>query len=91
MLKIRLRKIAHGKNLTYQIVVTDSTKSAKSGGFIEKLGFYRPQIDSWDNKYLFINFDRASYWLSKGATMTSTVFTLVKPLFVSKPALFKEN
>lgn len=46
MFTIRLKKIAFKNNLTYNIVIMPSYKSSKSSQFIEKIGHYKPLIDS---------------------------------------------
>ena len=61
MILIRLKRRSSKKNLTYAIVVTSNTYTPKGNQFIEKIGYYKPKIDIWSNKYLFIDFDRLQY------------------------------
>ncbi len=80
MISIRLKKNSSQKNLTFSIIVIDSTKSAKSNKFKEKIGFYQPLVDNWSNKYLFIDMDKLLYWLNSGATLNSSLYVLIRPL-----------
>ena len=57
---------------TYKIVVTEKTRSPKSGKFIEQLGSYNPLT-----KEKQINAERIKYWISKGAQPSDTVHNLL--------------
>lgn len=80
MIIIRLKKLNVKNDFTYSIVVSDPTKAANSNKFIEKIGFYKPLVDKWSNKYLFVDFDRLRFWLKRGAKMNTSIFLLIKPL-----------
>lgn len=83
MILIRLKKISINNNLSYAVVVTSQTASPNSSKFIEKIGFYKPITDKWSNKYFYIDTDRLSFWLSRGAKLNSSVFLLIKPLLLN--------
>ncbi len=87
MFTIRLKKIAFKNNLTYNIVIMPSYKSSKSSQFIEKIGHYKPLIDSWANKYTFIDIDRMLFWLNKGASVNKSVFLIIKALIINSKNL----
>jgi small subunit ribosomal protein S16 len=80
MIQIRLKRISSKKKLIYYIVVLQQYKTA-SKGFLEKIGSYTPHSDKLSNKYVFININRLSYWLTRGARMNSSVYTLIKDSF----------
>ena len=82
MLIIRLKKIAFKNNLSYSIVIISPRKSSKSNRFIEKLGHYKPLIDKWSNKYTFINLNRITFWVKRGARINKSVFLLIKSLII---------
>src|SRR5262245_51600217 len=74
LVAMRLTRIGSKKRPYYRIVVIDKRR-ARNGRFLEVLGQYNPiatpvQLD--------INADRAQYWLSKGATPSETVRSLLK-------------
>jgi ribosomal protein S16 len=58
MILIRLKKQSSGKRLTFSIIVSKKNSSPKSEGFIENIGHYKPLLDKWSNKYVFIDLDR---------------------------------
>lgn len=66
--------------MTYAIVVSSKQEAPNSGNFIEKLGHFKPIVDSWSNKYVFIDFDRLKHWVERGAIMDIKLFVLMKPL-----------
>ena len=82
MISIRLKKVALRDNLHYSIVVASHTKAPSSGKFIEKIGFYKPLTDKWSNKYVYVDFDRLSFWLNRGAKLNNSVFSLIEPIIV---------
>ena len=79
---VRLKKIASKKNLSYFLVISSKNTSAISGKFKEKVGFFKPLIDKWSNKYVFVDVDRLSFWLKKGVKINTSVFILIKPLII---------
>ncbi len=82
MILIRLKKVSANNKLSYAIVATSSKAAATSSKFLEKLGFYKPLPDKWSNKYVFVDIDRLSFWLKRGAKINNSVFVLVKPLLL---------
>lgn len=84
MILIRLIKQNSNNNLSYSLVVCNKKNSSKSGNFLEKIGFYRPITDKWSNKYVYVNKDRLSFWLRRGAKISSSVYLLVRPILINK-------
>lgn len=80
MILIRLKRKALKNNLTYWIVVSSSTVSPNGSQFIEKIGYYKPLVDNWSNKYLFVDFDRLKFWLERGARINVSLFVLLRGL-----------
>jgi small subunit ribosomal protein S16 len=74
MLTVRLSRGGRKNDPVYTIVVTDSRKS-RDGGFLEKLGQYNPK-DATALKNVKV--DRLKLLMSKGATISDTVRTLLK-------------
>ena len=66
--KIRLARKGRKKQAFYHIIVADS-RAPRDGRFIEKLGIYNPNTDPATIEF---NFDKALYWLQKGAQPTDT-------------------
>ena len=79
-LKIRLRRVGRWKKPVYSVIVTFNGVPVKSGKYCEKLGFYSP---SSFPKFFFLNFNRLSYWLMRGAVTTETVNLLVSKVLPS--------
>lgn len=74
MLTVRLSRGGRKNDPVYTIVVTDSRKS-RDGGFLEKLGQYNPkEATALKN----VKIDRLKVLMSKGATISDTVRTLLK-------------
>ncbi|MBC7540787.1 MAG: 30S ribosomal protein S16 [Bacteriovorax sp.] len=74
MLTVRLSRGGRRNDPVYTIVVTDSRKS-RDGGFLEKLGQYNPkEATALKN----VKVDRLKILMSKGATISDTVRTLLK-------------
>ncbi len=74
MVAMRLTRIGSKKRPYYRIVVIDKRR-ARNGRFLEVLGQYNPISPSVQ---LEINAERAQYWLSKGATPSETVRSLLR-------------
>jgi small subunit ribosomal protein S16 len=81
---IRLQRIARMRNhATYTIAVMDSKKKRDTGAFVERIGWYHPidkqtpfQIKRQERegqKEVMIDFERAKYWISKGAQVSHAV------------------
>ena len=74
MVAIRLARIGSKKRPYYRIVVIDKRK-ARNGSFMEVLGQYNPIANP---AQIVINSERAQYWLSKGATPSETVASILR-------------
>lgn len=78
MIIIRLKRRSSKNRLSYAIVVTSNRTTPAGSQFIEKIGYYKPLVDTWSNKYLFIDFDRLKFWLERGARINSNLFILIR-------------
>jgi len=72
--RIRLKRIGAKNAPAYRIVVADN-RSPRDGRFIEEIGSYDPKKKADTFK---LNFDRAKYWISKGAQPSETVASFIK-------------
>ncbi|TDI25170.1 MAG: 30S ribosomal protein S16 [Acidobacteria bacterium] len=73
MLAIRLSRVGTKKRPCYRVVVIDS-RAPRDGRFVELLGYYHPRVDP---EVLKVDYDRVSYWTSKGARLSDTVRSLL--------------
>ncbi|MDE3059671.1 MAG: 30S ribosomal protein S16 [Pseudomonadota bacterium] len=69
---IRLSRAGTHKRPYYRIVVT-SSRSPRDSKFIERIGTYNPLLGQEDPKRVTIDAERAKYWLSVGAQISSRV------------------
>ena len=76
MVVIRLARGGAKKRPFYNIVAT-SSRSARDGRFIERVGFYNPVAAEGEVKFR-IAADRVGYWRGVGAQLSPTVERLVK-------------
>ncbi len=76
MVVIRLARGGAKKRPFYNIVAT-SSRSARDGRFIERVGFYNPVAAEGELKFR-VAADRIGYWRGVGAQMSPTVARLVK-------------
>jgi len=74
MLRIRLARRGSNKRPHYRIVVSDSTMG-RGGNIVENVGTYEPKPAETK---VTLNRDRIDYWISKGASATDTVKSLIK-------------
>jgi len=72
--RIRLKRAGSTHRPFYKIVVADS-RSSRDGRVIEALGHYDPVKKP---EVMEVNEDRLSHWLSKGASMSESVESLVR-------------
>ncbi|HEX5000133.1 MAG TPA: 30S ribosomal protein S16 [Terriglobia bacterium] len=71
---MRLTRIGSKKRPYYRIVVVDKRR-ARNGRFLEILGQYNPLANP---AQVEIDAERAQYWLSKGASPSETVRSLLR-------------
>ena len=71
MLIIRLQRVGKRNDPSFRIVLTDSRRAPKSGGFLEILGSYNARM----GKPQF-SVDRIKHWLSKGVKVSDTIHNL---------------
>ena len=84
MILIRLKRRSSKNNLTYAVVVTSDKFTPKGSQFLDNLGYYKPIVDRWSNKYLFVDFDRLKFWVERGARINSSLFVLMRAWFSFK-------
>jgi small subunit ribosomal protein S16 len=72
--KIRLRKEGRRNQPSYRIVVTDS-ESPRDGRFVEMLGHYFPRAKG---KQFDLDVEKAKSWITKGATPSETVASIMR-------------
>lgn len=68
MLRIRLRRVGKKNSPSFRLVVTPRRTAAKTGKFLEILGFYNPRSHERSLKG-----ERIQYWISKGAQPSDSV------------------
>ena len=73
MLTIRLSRIGTTKRPVHRIVVVES-RAPRDGRFVESLGHYNARAEP---EVLQVDYERVSYWTSKGARLSDTVRTLL--------------
>jgi len=78
--RIRLRRMGKKKMPHYRVVVAD-IKSPRDGRFIESIGTYDPHKEP---AQINIEEEKALFWLSKGATPSDTVRSLLSKIGVMK-------
>lgn len=72
--RIRLRRIGRKKQPSYRLVAAEST-NARSGAYLETLGFYNPRTQPAE---LRVELERVDFWLANGATLSDTADSLVR-------------
>lgn len=72
--KIRLQRGGRKGYAFYSIVIADS-RAPRDGKFIEKIGTYNPNTNP---AAVYLNFERALYWLEVGAQPTDTARNILK-------------
>lgn len=71
---IRLQRKGGHKRPFYHVVAADH-RNARDGRFIEKLGYYDPNVEP---SLIEMHGDRIQHWYSLGAQLSPTVEKLVK-------------
>lgn len=72
--RIRLRRVGRKKQPSYRVVVAQSS-AARSGAYLDNVGFYNPRQDPIELK---LDLEKIDQWIAKGAQMTPTVASLVR-------------
>ncbi|MDD4625030.1 MAG: 30S ribosomal protein S16 [Candidatus Pacebacteria bacterium] len=72
MLTIRFFRTGKKNQACFKIVVTEKTKSSTRGRFTEEVGFYNPVT-----KEKILKNERITYWISRGAKPSDTVYNLL--------------
>jgi small subunit ribosomal protein S16 len=73
--KIRLARCGMRHNPEYYITIANSY-CARDGKYIERIGYYNSVPDSSQKKVVMLDFSRAKYWISRGASPTGVVYGL---------------
>ena len=81
--KLRLTRVGKTKQPQDRIVASDS-RSPRDGRFIQIIGTYNPKGATAADK-VQVDADKARHWISKGATPSDTVQSLLKQVGVFKP------
>jgi small subunit ribosomal protein S16 len=71
MLIIRLQRVGKKNDPSFRIVLTDSRRAPRSGGFIEILGSYNAQQGEPQFKK-----DRIEHWLKQGIQTSDSIHNL---------------
>lgn len=74
MLRIRLARKGSKKRPLYRVVVSDSS-AGRGGNIVENVGTYEPKPAE---AKVSLDRERIDYWISKGASATDTVKSLIK-------------
>ena len=72
--KIRLKRIGKKRAPHYRIVVMDA-RNKRDGRAIEEIGKYNPKAEP---SFIYVQSDRAQYWLGVGAQPTEAVEAIFK-------------
>lgn len=81
--RIRLRRVGRKKVPLYRIVIAERT-DPRDGRFIEVIGTYDPKGATTADK-VQVDADKARLWISRGATPSDTVQSLLKQAGVFQP------
>ncbi len=74
-LVIRMKRMGKHKAPFYRIVAAESRRDAKSGPYIEELGYYDP---SRKPAAIKVDAEKVEKWVEKGATFTDTAKSVLK-------------
>ena len=69
-----MKRIGAKNSPAFRIVVADG-RSPRDGKFIEQIGTYQP-LKKGDN--FTLDYERAKYWISKGAQPSDTVASFIR-------------
>ena len=76
MVTIRLARGGSKKRPFYHLTVSDSRR-ARDSRYIERVGFFNP-LARGQEEPLRVDQERVNYWVSKGATLSDRVASLLK-------------
>ena len=85
MLNIRLARTGRKRDAHFRIVVSDSVRG-RVGRIVESVGYYHPRMPNDAEGRLYINRERARYWLGHGAQPSPTVRSFLKDLLAERSA-----
>ena len=74
--RIRMKKMGRTHRPFFRVCAMD-LRAPRDGKVIEELGYYDPMVRDVDARAV-LNGERIDYWLSKGASATDTVKSLIK-------------
>ena len=77
-----MKRIGAKNNPVFRIVVADG-RSPRDGKFIEQIGTYQP-LRKGDN--FALDYERAKYWIGKGAQPSDTVASFIRKAARAAPA-----
>ena len=77
-----MKRIGAKNNPVFRIVVADG-RSPRDGKFIEQIGTYQP-LKKGDN--FALDYERAKYWIGKGAQPSDTVASFIRKAARAAPA-----
>lgn len=77
MLNIRLARTGRKRDAHFRVVVSDSAHG-RVGRILETVGYYHPRLPNDAEGRLFIDRDRARYWLGHGARPSPTVRSFLR-------------
>lgn len=87
--RLRLTRMGRRNRPFYRICAFDA-RTARDGRSIEVLGHYDPLVSD-QGKSSVVDAERASYWLSVGATPSETVASILKKHGVEIPKKTKKK
>ena len=87
-ISLRLKRMGKHKAAFYRIVAADDRRSAKSGPYVEEIGYYNP---SRNPAVIRMDKDKAHKWIKRGARVSDTVKAILKQLDMYDPALFTKT
>lgn len=88
MVVIRLSRAGAKKRPFFHIVVSDR-RFSRDGRYLQRLGYYNP-IAAGQETRLHLDYERAQYWISKGAQPSQRVKKLLS-IFVKDAAKTAET
>ena len=77
-----MKRIGAKNNPVFRIVVADG-RSPRDGKFIEQIGTYQP-LKKGNN--FALDYERAKYWIGKGAQPSDTVASFIRKAARAAPA-----